>query len=219
MRMKHYEITMEIAGPTAIWTRPDTGDSPGTYPAPTGSAAKGVFESVLWNPAVEIIPTRVEICAPLVFHHYTTNYGGPLRKSGQISGGNNYQLFATVLINVCYRLHAEIRPAERTPHSEKIARWLERTRSPAHAFQEIFRRRLKRGQCYNVPSLGWREFAPSYAGVFRPETRVQETINLSMASMLDRVFPGGPFSAYGPTFLQNAEIRNGVLAYGVGHAE
>ena len=122
--MKSYEIALEIAGPTAIWTRPDTGDSPGTYPAPTRSAVKGIFESMLWNPALEIVPSRVEICAPLVFHHYTTNYGGPLRKSGQLSGGNNYQLFATVLINVHYQIYATVTEASQVPHSEKVARWV-----------------------------------------------------------------------------------------------
>ena len=122
--MKRSESALEIAGATAIWTRPDTGDSPGTYPAPTRSAARGIFESVLWNPAVEIIPTRAEICAPLIFHHYTTNYGGPLRKSGQMKDGNNYQLFATVLINVNYRLYARLKPSDRPSQSENVARWL-----------------------------------------------------------------------------------------------
>lgn len=212
--MKRYSVQIEIAGSTAMWTRPDTGDSPGTYPAPTRSAAKGIFESILWNPAVEIIPTRTEICAPLVFHQYTTNYGGPLRKSGQLSGGNNYQLFATVLINVCYRIYADVEPAVRFPRTEKIARWLEQTRSPAHAFKEIFERRVGRGQCYIVPSLGWREFVPSYVGPLRPKTCVRAEINLGMASMLDYSFSDGPYSAYNPTFTQNVEIRNGVLMYG-----
>lgn len=217
--MKTYEIGLEIAGASAIWTRPDTGDSPGTYPAPTRSAAKGIFESVLWNPAVEIVPTRVEICAPLSYHHYTTNYGGPLRKSGQISGGNNYQLFATVLVNVCYRLHAVVKLSDRSQFPPNIVRWLERTSSPAHAFQEIFDRRLKRGQCHYVPSLGWREFVPSYLGVFRAEAKVCEDINLTLSAMLDSVFPGGSHSAYAPTFIQNASIRKGVLIYGDAHAE
>jgi CRISPR-associated protein Cas5d len=217
--MNKYAIALEISGPTAIWTRPDTGDSPGTFPVPARSAARGIFEAILWNPAVEIIPTRVEICAPLVFHRYTTNYGGPLRKSGQIKEDNNYQLFATVLINVNYRLYAELRPTNSAPHSEKIARWLERTRSPAHAFQDIFERRLNRGQCHTVPSLGWREFVPGYVGPLRPNTRIQSDISLTMASMVDQVFPEGPFSAYSPTFVQNAEIRNGVLVYGGNHAE
>ncbi|MCL5126466.1 MAG: hypothetical protein M1511_18595 [Deltaproteobacteria bacterium] len=29
--MKEYVVTMEIAGPTAMWTRPDTGDAPVSY--------------------------------------------------------------------------------------------------------------------------------------------------------------------------------------------
>jgi CRISPR-associated protein Cas5d len=217
--MKTYDIRLEIAGPSAMWTRPDTGDSPGTYPAPTCSAAKGIFESVLWNPAIEIVPTQVDICAPLVYHHYATNYGGPLRKSDQIRGGNNYQLFATVLVNVRYRLQAKLKVIERADFSPKIASWLERTRSPTHAFKEIFERRLKRGQCHFVPSLGWREFVPNYLGDFCPETSVQTDINLTLPTMLDSVFPGGPGSAYAPKFVQGLAIKRGVLLYGAPDAE
>ena len=31
--MTQYPITCEISGPTAMWTRPDTGDAPVSYPA------------------------------------------------------------------------------------------------------------------------------------------------------------------------------------------
>lgn len=42
--MSHlYEIEMEISGNTAIWTRPDTGDCPVSYPVPTYSAVKGIL--------------------------------------------------------------------------------------------------------------------------------------------------------------------------------
>ena len=41
--MKSYPISLEISGPTAMWTRPDTGDSPVSYPVPTWSAAKGIL--------------------------------------------------------------------------------------------------------------------------------------------------------------------------------
>ena len=105
---KHYEVSLEISGPTAMWTRPDTGDAPVSYPAPTYSAVKGIFESILWIQAVEIVPVTVEICSPIVFHTYVTNYGGPLRKSRIMKTGSSYQLLATVLVNVCYRLHAEV---------------------------------------------------------------------------------------------------------------
>ena len=46
--MKKYEISCEISGPTAMWTSPDTGDVPVSYPAPTYAAVKGIFESIVW---------------------------------------------------------------------------------------------------------------------------------------------------------------------------
>lgn len=216
--MSKYQINLEIAGPTAIWTRPDTGDSPGSYPVPTRSAAKGIFEAILWNPAVEIAPSRVEICAPLVYHHYATNYGGPLRKSGQIKDGNNYQLFATVLVNVRYRLYAALSPATRSDFPPKIKQWLERTRSPCHAFKDIFDRRLKRGQCHYVPSLGWREFVPSYVGEPQ-DTPIQSDINLSLPSMSDQIFSKPAYGEHALTYAQGLVIEAGVLRYEERHAE
>ena len=64
----NYPVAMEIAGQTALWTRPDSGDSPISYPVPTPSAVRGMFESVLWGPDILIIPRKVEICAPIQYH-------------------------------------------------------------------------------------------------------------------------------------------------------
>jgi CRISPR-associated Cas5-like protein len=83
MLMKPYPIQLEISGPTALWTRPDTGSSPVSYVAPTFSAVKGIFEAVLRWKSVNVRPTKVEICAPVQFHRYTTHYGGPLRASDE----------------------------------------------------------------------------------------------------------------------------------------
>jgi CRISPR-associated protein Cas5d len=38
----NYPVAFELSGPTAMWTRPDTGDAPVSYPAPTS------FESIVW---------------------------------------------------------------------------------------------------------------------------------------------------------------------------
>ena len=102
--MESYTVQFEIAGPTAMWTRPDTGDAPVSYPVPTFSAVKGMFESICWLKSANVKPVKAEICSPLVFHTYSTNYGGPLRKSKIMKKGSSYQLLATVLINVSYRL-------------------------------------------------------------------------------------------------------------------
>lgn len=209
--MSKYEVRLEVSGPTALWTRPDTGDAPTSYPVPTRSAVKGIFESILWLPTAVVVPTRADICAPVVFHTYTTNYGGPLRKSGTA----NFQLIATVLVNVCYRLYAEIRPFEGPPERvPKSARdWL-RTNC-AHAYQEMFARRLQRGQWGRTPCLGWQEFVPDYLGPFRPaeKTKVQEDLNLVLPSMLEAVFPQQNDPKRAPVFRQNVQILKGVLNY------
>ena len=62
--MKPYPIQLEISGPTAMWTRPDTGSSPVSYVAPTFSAVKGIFESVLRWKSMNV---RTTLRLPMVF--------------------------------------------------------------------------------------------------------------------------------------------------------
>ncbi len=209
--MKPYTIELEISGSTAMWTRPDTGDAPVSYPVPTWSAAKGIFESIVRLETVEIVPTMVEICSPIVYHNYVTNYGGPLRKTSIMPNGS-YQLLATVLINVCYRLYAEIKTSEHNrPLSEKALHQKNKGFNDRHACQEIFNRRLKQGQCHDIPFLGWREFAPDYFGNFRDQTEVDKSINVILPSFLFSVFE--PSGDKKPVFKQDVEIKDGRLEY------
>lgn len=212
---KKYSIEMEISGATAMWTRPDTGDAPVSYPAPTYCAVKGIFESVLWIQSIAVVPTKVELCSPVTYHTYTTNYGGPLRKSKLMNNGSSFQLLASVLINVCYRLYAdvELSGAPDGKFSEKTKVWTRSIASPQHAYQDIFMRRLNKGQNHMIPCLGWREFAPDYVGPFREPTKVCADINLSMPSMLYQSFSEGLFSKFSPSFRHDLKIENGALSY------
>ncbi|PKK39977.1 CRISPR-associated protein, Cas5d family [Clostridiaceae bacterium JG1575] len=210
-----YPIMMEIAGNTALWTRPDTGDSPCSYPAPTYSAVRGLFESVLWGPAVLVIPRRVELCSIPQYHSYAMNYGGPLRSTTSIRNGNNYQLFATVLTDVCYRLYADVVPnPKKEILPESAAAWDRRTTSPGHAYQEIFNRRLKCGQSYATLSLGWAEFTASYFGPFRGTTKIcSELPDIQIPSMLRGVFQNGYQSEYNAVYDVDVLVHEGVLVY------
>ena len=62
--MKTYPVQIEVAAPLAMFARPDTGGTPTSYPVPTWSAAKGIFEAVafLANGEAWFHPTRVEVC-------------------------------------------------------------------------------------------------------------------------------------------------------------
>jgi CRISPR-associated protein Cas5d len=209
-----YIVEMEIAGDTAMWTRPDTGDCPVSYPVPTYSAVKAIFESVLWGPAIIVDPIKVEICAPLQYHPYYTNYGGPLREAKAISGGNSYQLLATVLIDVCYKLYAKVLPnKEKNNLPQKSLQWDKKTTSPGHAYKEIFARRLKRGQSYAVPCLGWKEFTPSYFGPLRESSKTFSGFTTTVPSLLRQVFSNGYNSEVCITYDQDVKIKNGVLTF------
>lgn len=114
--MKNYSILLEVAGPLAMFARPDTGAAPTSYPAPTWSAAKGILESIAFLSGGEawLHPLRVEICRPrgarggtVSFQRYAFNC--PLRKEKNVREGTGMQVFATVLANVCYRIHADVR--------------------------------------------------------------------------------------------------------------
>ncbi len=204
-----YEIQLEIAGATAMWTRPDTGDCPVSYPIPTYSAVKGIFESILWGKAIDIVPFKSEICKPLKFHSYATNYNGPLKKSGTEGA---YQFLATVLTDVCYRMYTHVYPVQdKSSLDEKSKEWDLRTTSPGHAYAAIFERRLKRGQWFVMPCLGWKEFTPSYIGPFREGTKVQEDINTVLPSMLRQVFDSN--NAVDFTYDHNVNIKQGTVYY------
>lgn len=162
--MKRYPVEFEIAGPAAMFSRPDTGAAPISYPVPTWSACKAMFESVARgfvgpNVASAVFcPTSVEIRRTVRFERHVTNYRGPLRKADQIKKEVSYQLQTTILVDVCYRARGE---------TVQIPRATDGGVNSAHALQQMFNRRLAKGASKYSPCLGWKEFLPSYFGSFR----------------------------------------------------
>lgn len=214
-----YEIVMEIAGPLAMWSRPDTGSTPTSYPVPTWSAAKGIFERVaFFNDAKAWInPTKVEICKPVnapsrdfYYQKYTTNYRGPLKEKSKV----NFQYSTLVLSDVCYRLHANIQNNSGHP--------LRYGDNPCHHLQAMFERRLKKGQCHSTPCLGISEFVASYWGPVRDEstksefkTEVDTGVSLDLVSVTKQVFNKAVGGKYAPEFQtgEKAKIKQGVFEY------
>jgi len=215
MVKRSYPIAMEVAGDTAIWTRPDSGDSPCSYPVPTYSAVRGLFESVLWGPDILVIPRKVELCSIPQYHSYVTNYGGPLRSAKSVKNGSSYQQYATVLTDVCYRLFADVIPnPNKAVLPESAISWDQHTTSPGHAYQEMFYRRLEHGQSYANLSLGWSEFTVSYFGPFRETTQVcTELPDILIPSMLRGVFQNGYKSRYHAVYDIDVLIHNSILRY------
>lgn len=203
MAEKRYAVQFEVAGPMAIFARPDSGATFVSYPAPTFSSLRGMFDCVAWLRTAYVRPIAVEICKPIQFQRYATNYGGPLRKGDQISKGSSYQLFATVLVDVCYRVYGEVRAREVSSGAH----------NHLHYLQEKFNRRLKQGRLYRTPCLGWSEFTTSYFGPLRDWTARDESVNVEIPSMLHSVFDQESRGGRAPEFRQDLRIESGVLRF------
>jgi CRISPR-associated protein Cas5d len=209
--LARYVTTIEVSGPLAMWARPDTGGAPTSYPGPTWTGVKGLLESIAFLSRGEawLHPVKVEICrrkgAPggdIRFQRYATNYGGPLRKDQNVKNGTPMQFFATVLADVCYRVHAEVR-GERSSNGC----------NPRHHLHELFERRVKQGRCFRTPALGWREFTCDYWGAFRDEWETDDALDIEIPSMLDRLWDRETQGRYISRFRQDVRIEKGVLTY------
>jgi CRISPR-associated protein Cas5d len=210
--MSEYQVGFEVAGAAAMFARPDTGGTPTSYPVPTWSAAKGLFESIafLADGAAWICPTKVEVCrrvgepgGQIQFQRYTTNYGGPLRKADLFGKGASMQFFATILSEICYRLHGVI----------VNSRWKSQN-NPGHHLRDLFNRRIRQGRCFRTPCLGWSEFTCSYWGPVREGvTEVDTALSLEIPSMLLGMWNSPTHGQYDPEFRQDAHVVEGVLNY------
>lgn len=203
-------ISLEVAGPAAMFTRPDTGAAPVSYSAPTFSAAKGMFEAVARRPYLYIRPVCVEICEPIRFERYVTNYGGPLRSLKQLRNGNSYQLIATILADVCYRLHAKVLPKQSTRGAGDPRTRRRRGRHGVTDFVRLFNEGLEMGQTFYTPVLGWREFVPTYFGPLRSDTLRRADVNLVIPSMLYSVWEHGSAK---PVFHRDVSVREGLMYF------
>lgn len=201
-----------------MFARPDTGAAPVSYPIPTWSACKAMFESVArgffgkgMQPAAFFCPTEVEVWRPVRFERYVTNYRGPLRKTDQITKNASYQLQATMLVDVCYRVKGV---CLRIPESPDLSG------NAPHALQEMFKRRVRQGASKYAPCLGWKEFLPSYFGPFRghnqgvDSSQLQSDLNLAIPGFLLSVWDAPMNGRYQPTFFEG-HVKNGVLEFPV----
>lgn len=191
------EFSFEIAGPMAMFMRPDTGSTPGSYPIPTGSAIKAMAESIALVEGAWFRPHVIEVCRPVKYAQYATNYGGPLRKQDQIKANASFQLVAKVLVDVCFKVHGRcVTTGWRDDHD------------PAKKLHAMLIRRFADGQSRYPVCLGWKEFAPSYFGVLRASTTPDTTINETVEGYLLQVWSSPQNGVWEPRFA-TVEITQG----------
>jgi CRISPR-associated protein Cas5d len=176
---------LEVWGEYACFTRPEMKVERVSYDVMTPSAARAIYEAILWKPAIRWNITKIEILNPIKWISVRRNevgkkFSGPTAK--QLSGESNepmgffieeerQQRAGLLLREVKYRIFAyfdfiplEERKANKASSPEFWAGESEekeysRTDEKPAKYAAMFERRAKKGQCFHRPYLGCREFA------------------------------------------------------------
>jgi len=211
---------IEVSGDYACFTRPEMKVERVSYDVITPSAARAIFEAILWKPAIQWHIHKIEVLKPIRWINIRRNEVGAVLPTGNITkamkGGaapalyiedNRQQRAGLFLRDVAYRIHASF---SLTPDAGKDD-------NPGK-FSEMFKRRAKKGQCFNQPYLGCREFACNFSlveDIEQAPAALNE--NRTLGWMLyDLDYQNNEDSS--PLFF-NAEMKNGIIDIPDRHSE
>jgi len=209
--MKTY--CLEISGDFACFTRPEMKVERVSYDVITPSAARAVFEAILWKPAIRWHVRRIEVLAPIRWINLRRNEVASVISIRNVQQAmeegegdlaihiedDRQQRAGLFLRDVAYRVHADLEVRSDRGDPE-----------PPQKFFAMFERRAAAGQCVNQPYLGCREFAARFRLVTDPTSEpppIGETRDLGwMLHDLDFRNPADPQ----PVFFR-AEMHAGSI--------
>lgn len=169
-------ISVRISGPFALFTRPEMKVERVSYDFITPAAARGVLEAVLWKPGMRWVVRRITVLKPIRFMSVKRNevkskissdFVGWARRNAADrdfyadDDQQRQQRNALLLHDVDYIVNAVIEMTGRAGPDDSIRK-----------FEEMFRRRVEKGQHFQQPYLGCREFPATVAladGTERPD--------------------------------------------------
>jgi CRISPR-associated protein Cas5d len=212
---------LETWGDFACFSRPEMKVERWSYPCPTPSAARGVFDAIYFKPQFHWQVKKIELLTIPSYIALRRNEVGAKAPADRTieswaNGGQVTALFADA------PEHRQQRQtmALRDPHFRLHARIVPRPdfESQQTAFNEQFVRRASQGKCVWQPCLGCREFVAFFKLVEdlaaedrdRPAVRYDQDIGMMLYDVFDLSQPqdcrAGPFIT-----LFDAKIRGGVL--------
>ena len=217
---------LEIWGDYACFTRPEMKVERVSYDVITPSAARAIFEAVLWKPSIKWNITKIEVLNPIKFVSIRRNeVGKTINKPTEKQMSNNNPMMDGIYIedhrqqrsslclkDVKYRIHGYfdyIPPEKRNQNSHNDLD--NREDESEEKYAAMFERRAKKGQCFHRPYLGTREFACSFRLVDldqEPSAPIKEDRDLGYM-LYDMDFDRNANSP--PPLFFRAEMKNGTI--------
>ena len=158
-------ISLEVWGDYALFTRPEMKVERVSYDVMTPSAARGLVEAIYWHPGLRWTIDRIHVCAPIRFTNLRRNEVKSTisarsartvmeRGEGELylcTSDDIQQRAAMLLRDVHYVIEAHFDLTDNTAPGDNEGK-----------FQDIVKRRIKKGQFYHQPCFGCREFPAQF---------------------------------------------------------
>jgi CRISPR-associated protein Cas5d len=164
MNIDRNRVALRVWGDFACFTRPEMKVERVSYDVITPSAARGMLEAIYWKPEILWVVDRIRVLKPIRFTNVRRNELGGVGPSeltlkryldgtktemlAQVIEDDRQQRASTILQDVEYVIegHYEVRGGNEAPQKH----------------YEMFRRRASKGQCFQRPYLGCREFVADF---------------------------------------------------------
>jgi len=164
------EFCLEVWGAYACFTRPELKVERVSYDVMTPSAARAIFESIFWKPAIRWQVTKIEVLNPIKWCNIRRNEVGAVASKNPVYIEEKRQQKNSLLLqNVRYRIWAKLefipqwkRKESKNPLIDGEEVELLRKDENPGKYNAMFERRARKGQCFNQPYLGTREFSASF---------------------------------------------------------
>ena len=210
------QIRLHIWGDYACFTRPEMKVERVSYDVMTPSAARGILSAVHWKPAMRWVVDKIRVLKPIHFESVRRNELGDKILVSKVNGAmkrnsvagfytlieeDRQQRAATVLKNVAYVIEAHIALTARAGKDETVTKHI-----------EMFARRTRKGQCFQQPCLGVREFPANFALIDEGEPLPPSDLSASEANRdLGWMLHDIDFDHGNTPHFFRAEMKEGVI--------
>jgi CRISPR-associated protein Cas5d len=169
-------LTVKVQGDFALFTRPEFSAERVSYQVMTPSAARGILEAIFWKPEMRWRVQKIHVLKPIrqfsILRNEVNSHQSDRAARGWDSPGDGYfaeddraQRHSLCLRDVAYVIEAAIDlKAHATDNIVK--------------YREMFRRRVEKGQCFNQPYLGTREFSAYFEPLDGEKTQLEGELDL-----------------------------------------
>jgi len=212
-------VRVKLWGEFACFTRPELKVERVSYPVMTPSAARGALEAILWKPEFRWVIEEIAVLKPVQYIGLRRNEvqaKANAREAERFAReGRDPRAFEPLIADsrdatgiATQRNTLALRDVAYLVTARALVRDDAAADNPPRKYVEMFERRVERGQCFQQPYLGCREFAAYFGPPGEGDTPLSESQDLGLM-LYDIIFGKGEEPNV-PVFFW-ARIENGVL--------